>query len=97
MNPEIQRLIDESEKLVAQVQSGGLDAWCREQGLNRQKMSEVLAQHAPADAESRARAMFEEDLIDIQRDLDARSPSPAPTAASSKASAVRQRRRFGMV
>lgn len=97
MNPDIQRLIDESEKLVAQVQSASLDAWCMEQGLNRQKMSEVLAQHAPADAESRARAIFEEDLIDIQRELEAQSPSLASPGTSAKASAARQRRRFSMV
>ncbi len=99
MATDIEQLIRDAEKLIAEAQSGGFEEWCQSQGLNPEKVRSQLAGELTPEAERQAKQLFEDDLADIAREVESRASAlglnPAP--ATPQASAVRQRRRFGMV
>ena len=96
---DIEQLIRDAEALIAETEASGFESWCRAQGLNPEKVRAQLGGDLSPESERQAKELFADDLAEIAREVESRASelglNPAP--ASPQASAVRQRRRFGMV
>lgn len=99
MSIDIEKLIREVDAAIAQVQAGSFESWCVAQGLDPEKVKATLADSSSPEAEKRAREMFADDMAEINREVEARSAELgiSTTPATPQASALRQRRRMGMV
>jgi len=101
MATDVDKLIRDSEELIAQAEAGGLASWCKAHGLDAEKI-ENFSLSISAESQKIARELFADDLAQIKFEVEARAremgivsqsgPQPAVHAA-----AVRQRRRQGMV
>ena len=98
---DVDKLIRDSEELIAQAEAGGMAAWCKAQGLDPEKFAN-LSLSVSAESQKIANELFADDLAQIKFEVELRAremgivgnPGPAP---SVHAAAVRQRRRLGMV
>ena len=98
---DVDKLIRDSEELIAQAEAGGMAVWCKAQGLDPEKFAN-LSLSVSAESQKIANELFADDLAQIKFEVELRArdmgivgnPGPAP---SVHAAAVRQRRRLGMV
>ena len=99
MDPDIENLMREAEQLIAEVENGNFDSWCKSMGFNAEKVRQQLVGGASTEAEKQARELFADDLADVNRDIESRAAELGLVREqpSAQASAVRQRRRLGMV
>lgn len=99
MPTDIEKLIRDAEAAIAQAQAGSFESWCVAQGLDPDKVTATLASANSAESEKRAREIFADDMAEINREVEERSANLGISRESStpQASAVRQRRRMGMV
>jgi hypothetical protein len=99
MSTNIEKLIREVDEAIAQAQAGSFESWCIAQGLDPEKVKATIASSSSPEGEKRAREIFADDMAEINREVEARSAELGilREPATPQASAVRQRRRMGMV
>jgi hypothetical protein len=99
MSTDIEKLIREVDEAIAQAQAGSFESWCIAQGLDPEKVKATIASSSSPEADKRAREIFADDMAEINREVEARSAELGilREPATPQASAVRQRRRMGLV
>ena len=99
MPTDIEKLIRDAEAVIAQAQAGSFESWCVAQGLDPDKVNATLAGTDRAASEKRAREIFADDMAEVNREVEQRTADLGMSreTGTPQASAVRQRRRMGMV
>jgi hypothetical protein len=84
IDPDLQKLIDESERLMAEAEGLTLDAVCRSQGADPHRVREVVQHLMVTEAQDKAQEELAQDRQDIQREVEAeaarrglKKPAPA--------------------
>ena len=99
MDVDVDNLVREAERLIAEVESSGFEPWCRQMGLDCDKVRAMLLGGAFPESGRRAREIFDEDMAEVSREVEARASELGIIrhTDSPKASVARQNRRMRMV
>ncbi len=91
IDPDIQKLLDESERLMDQAQQLSLDAVCRAQGVDPQGIRAAAQQLMTPEARQKAQEEIAQDRQDIASEVD----MEATRRGLKKSAPAGVRRRFG--
>jgi len=67
---QLERVLDESERLLAEAKSSTFEAWCEQNGLDLDKVEAFLDKMITPELEAQAQEEFEQEMTRIRHAVD---------------------------